>query len=141
MAALISAMHLACLTRLLQAGAEAVLCVACAATGRGGEAVLAAVGALETAASGGLYYFASSAFTAVITTSGNDITHLIAGLGPGTGLARMFRRLQHVVGIVIGLRVWPEIAAVAWGAASRAAYERGGWGAVWARACAGVGAG
>lgn len=128
--ACIGAMHLACLARLLQAGAEAVLCVACAATGRGGEAALAAVGALETAASGGLFYFSTASLEAVTTTSGSDLSHLLTGLGPSTGLARMFRRLEHVVGLVIGLRVWPEVAGLAWGAVAGAVARAGGWGAV-----------
>lgn len=130
LAACIASMHVACLARLLQAAAEAVLCVACAATGRTGEAVLAAVGALETAASGGLFYFATSSLGAVIKTQGNDVAHVLQGLGPSTGLARMFRRLEHVVHLVIGLRVWPEAVGLGWRSVSEGVRKAGGWGAV-----------
>jgi hypothetical protein len=111
---------------------------ACAATGRAGEAAVAAVGALETAASAALFFFATDGFRAVITTRGSDLTHLLAGLGPGTGMARMFRRLSHVVRLAIALRVLPEVVGLALGAARDALARAGGWDAAWSACVAAV---
>ena len=85
------------------------MCAACVASGAGApRALSAAASALEVAASSGLFWGASHALDDVITTTGRDVSHVLRGLGPRAGLARMFRRLAHVVEASILIKLAPD---------------------------------
>jgi hypothetical protein len=118
---LIRAAHVAAAARLLHGACEALFAVAAAATGDAATAVVAGVGALEVAASGALFFYSVSAFDSVISTSGSDVSHVLAGVGRGGGLASSFGALAHVVEVALAVKLAPLIlsrlpAAAGWAA-------------------------
>lgn len=107
---LVRSLHVLCYARLAHAGCEALVAIAAAVTGDAVGALAAGVGALEVAATAKLFWSASSAFDKVISSSGNDISLLLAGVAsaPGShGLASMFEKLGHVLEFALFLKIAP----------------------------------
>lgn len=85
-----------CVAKIIQAISEMVLVVAEAATDHRVGALSYAFDIIEVGIAAGLFYRVSQSFRQVLLSPGQDIPHVLEGLGGSHGVAKLFQQLARL---------------------------------------------